>query len=123
MDSEKFKAIFAESRNGANTMTRHPLVRSFIMSDGVIDIANTGCWWLMDIFATELPAVMRKTDENLLVCIATVGEGKAKLTATGSGDIQRWKRTIDWTDMPDGPWHFYLADEGAQFVLILPTEY
>jgi hypothetical protein len=123
MNKEKFIGIYSESRNGANTMTRHPLVRSFVMSDGVIDAADTGCWWLMDIFATELPAVMRAASEHMLVCIAKVVKGKARLSATGSGDVERWKRCGIHTDMPDGIWNFYLANEGAQFVLILPTEY
>lgn len=123
MDSDKFKTIYGESRNGANGMIRHPLVRSFVMSDGVVDIADTGCWWLMDIFATELPAVMRKKDESLLVCTAKVIKGKARLSATGSGDVEHWKRSGVFTDMPEGTWNFYLADEDSRFVLILPTEY
>ena len=123
MDDVKFKTIYGESRNGANDMIRHPLVKTFIMSDGVADCAEAGIWWLVDIAATELPAVMKKCNESMLVLTADVKKGVARLSATGAGDVQCWKRRIDYTDMPDGKWNFYIADEGDHRVMILPTEY
>lgn len=123
MNTEKFTQIYNEFRNGANRLTRHPLVRKFVMSDGVIDCANTGIWWLMDIAATELPAVLTEHREYLGVLTASVKEGKATLTMTGSSDVQLWTREIDWTDMPDGDWVFFIGDDGDHFTCTLPSEY
>ena len=124
MNETKFKEIYNESRNGANSMTRHPLVRSFLMSDGVIDLAETGCWWLMDVLATELPAVMISEKETLLSVKVEVHKGKAKITASGYADrVMPWKKANIWTDMPEGTWGFLLAREEGRSVLVLGTEY
>ena len=124
MDSEKFKRIYGESRNGANGMVRHPLVRNVIYSDGVQDVAETGVYWALDIFATELPAMMRRCSEYMLVIKVCVKGSAARITATGAGDkVLTWSRDIDWTDMPEGDWLFYMSDDGDTFVIILPSEY
>ena len=123
MDAEKFKTVYGESRNGANSFTRHPLVRNFIMSDGVVDAADCGIWWLIDIAATETPALMRRTDESLLCFEATVADNKAVLRATGSGDAQLWTQKVPYTDMPDGKWMFYVGNDGTNYSMILPKEY
>ena len=124
MNHTEFKRIYGESRNGANGMVRHPLVRSVIYSDGVQDLAETGMYWALDIFATELPKMMRRHDEHMLVITVKVTGSGAIITATGAGDKPLpWGRVIDWTDMPDGDWIFYMADEGDTFSIILPSEY
>lgn len=43
MNTQLFKSIYSEPRNGANAFYRHPLVGSVLLSDGVHDLANTGC--------------------------------------------------------------------------------
>lgn len=123
MNTEKFTQIYNESRNGANTLTRHPLVRKFVMSDGVIDCAECGMWWLVDIAATELPAILKSSGQYLGVLTATVRKGKATLKMTGSCDLVLWDRKIDWTDMPDGEWVFYIGDDGDHYTMILPSEH
>jgi len=119
----EFARIYNQSRNGANTLTRHPLVRKFVMSDGVIDCAECGMWWLVDIAATEIPAIMKRHSETLGIFTARVKEGHAVLNLTGAGDVEIWKRVIDWTDMPDGEWVFYVGDDGDHYTMILPSEY
>lgn len=111
MDNGRFKTAYGKSRNGANEFIKY---LGLIVSDGVVDCADAGCWWLVDIIATECRGL-----ENLLVIKAVAANGKADLTGIGSGDKIRWSRHIDFTDMPDGEWLFYLQDN----VLILPTEY
>ncbi len=124
MNTEAFVAAYNESRNGANHFVRHPLVRSFQYSDGVQEVAEAGCYWLLDVLATELPAVMRRKGENFAIIETKVGgNGKATTKALGSGDVSIWKRNSDWTDMPEGEWTFFLSDEGERFVLILSSEY
>lgn len=124
MNTEKFLTAYNESRNGADHFVRHSLVRSFIMSDGVQECAEAGCYWLTDIAATELPAVLKKRGELLGCLNVEVRQGKAKLELTGSSDSLLWSRAIDWTDLPDGDWMFYVADDrDGTIKMILPTEY
>lgn len=123
MNNEKFIAAYNESRNGANEFYRHPLVRNFAMSDGMKDCADAGCWWMVDIVATELPDVLRKMGEHMGCVEVQVGDGKALMVMTGSGDRLLWKRKIDMTDMPDGDWMFYLSNDSVRFTMILPKEY
>ena len=123
MNTEQFTKAYNESRNGCNHFVRHPLVRSFQYTDGVQECAEAGCYWLLDIAATELPAVMRKKGEHMAVLTVKVKDGTGRLTATGSGEAKVWSKKIDSTDMPEGKWEFYITDEGERFAMILPTEY
>ena len=127
MNTEAFITAYNESRNGADFFVRHALVRTFAFSNGVQECADAGCHWLIDIAATEIPAVMRKEGENLVTFAARVSDGEAGLTLLGSGDRRlRWTRHIDMTDMPEGEWNFLIADEGegpTPFRMILVTEY
>lgn len=124
MNIELFHSTYNMSRNGANDMTRHSLVRSFIFSDGVMDLCDAGgCYWLLDILATELPQVLRAKREHMGVIECAVADNKAALRMTGGGDAVLWTRKIGYTDMPPGDWTFYLTDDGDTRTLILPTEY
>lgn len=124
MDIEKFKRAYGESRNGANVLVRHPLVRSFVMSDGVKDCADCGCWWLMDIIATEVPWLMKDTKETLATITVKVKKGKASITASGHQDVPLpWKRAGIWTDMPEGEWVFLVSDNDDHRLILLVSEY
>lgn len=123
MNAEKFKSAYSESRNGTDGFTRS-FVRTFLLSDGVKECAEAGCYWLTDIAATELPKALRKTAESLGCLRVKVGKGKAKMILTGSGDVKLWSKSIAYTDMPDGDWMFYIANDGDGVIkMILPTEY
>lgn len=126
MDDTKFKALHDQSRNGCNGFYRHPLVRWFHYSDGVQELAELGCYWLLDILATEAPKAMRKKGETLLSITVLVDKTKTpacQIIGTGSGDSRVWRRDIQHTDLPDGEWKFELGDEGTRFALILQTEH
>lgn len=125
MDTDKFKAILAESRNGCNHFVRHPLAPHFHYSDGVQDLAGTGLYWLLDILATELPKVYRKHGQYHGIVSVVSKDGKATLSLSFSDEEKRkpWTRRIDWTDLPDGEFQLELADEGERFALILLTEH
>lgn len=128
MKTEEFKRVYGESRNGCNSFIRHPLVRSFAISDGVRDLADTGCWWLTDILATELPAVFRQQADVSNTCIVkvVVADGVGLITAEFVDDLVAWKKAGIHTDLPDGEWLFYIADEldgDARYRCILMSEY
>lgn len=124
MNQAEFIRLYNESRNGANHMVRHPLARNVIYSDGMQEVCEVGTYWLLDILATGLPGVMRDNAEHMLVIEVAVKDSKARISATGSGDkVMAWSRTIDWTDMPEGAWTFYMSAGGGEFSIILPSEY
>lgn len=127
MNTEKFLEAYNESRNGCDHFIRHPLVRSFAYSDGVQQCAEAGCYWLLDILATELPAEFKK-NEGALMCVVTVTaeDGKADIDARFTDEVSAWSKHIDMTDLPDGEWVFIICDdmEGpTPYRMILPKEY
>ena len=122
MNTEAFARIYNESRNGANHMVRHPLCRQLIYSDGVQELAETGCYWLLDIIGTEVVKAMRGADS--LGIKVKVANSEADLSLSLSDDAPpAWKHHLNFTDMPEGEWTFYINNEGGTFPLILPNEY
>jgi hypothetical protein len=124
MNNEAFISAYNESRNGANYFVRHWAARSLQFSDGVEQCAEAGCMWLVDIIATECLKPLRDSGEVMGFVTAKVADGQADLSlSVRDGEPPAWSRHIDLTDMPDGEWQFFLADEGTRFALILPKEY
>lgn len=124
MNCELFLKAYNESRNGCNGFIRHWLVRKFWFSDGVNDVASFGCYWLIDIAATETPNVLRNTNEYMGIFKVVVKNYKAKLSLIGSGDNVLWKKKIDFTDLPPGEYNFCICKENnEQFNMILMSEY
>lgn len=124
MNADKFRAIYNESRNGANGFYRHWAARSFRFSDGVKDLADEGCHWLIDIVATEVPHAMRKAEVQRCILNVRVKSRKAQLELTAEDDAPPlWKKSIGYTDMPEGDWVFEVVDEGGNVAMILITEH
>jgi hypothetical protein len=124
MDTEKFIRAYNESRNGTEHFTRHPLVAAFVYSDGVKECAQAGCYWLLDLIATEVPSVMHAYPDEYLLVTVQVKDGRGNILLSGSGDIPRGQRLLPACDLPDGEWVFLLADDADGFYrLILVSEY
>lgn len=129
MDIERFKAAYNESRNGANYFVNHQLRITpggvpFHYSDGVKDCADAGCYWLLDVIATECPGPLRTSGDVMSIVEVEVNQGKADLRLTISDNAPPiWSKHVDLTDMPDGRWVFELVDEGERFALALLTEH
>ena len=124
MQAHEFIKVYNEGRNGANFFYKHNLVKYFRYSDGVQECAKTGCYWLLDIAATELPKKMRQTETQFLTLEIKVSSKKAQLSAVRDGDVLPvWWRKIDHTDLPEGEWKFLISDEEDTFAMILPSEY
>ena len=124
MNVEEFTKAYNEMRNGANFFYKHSLVKYFRYSDGVQECAMAGCYWLLDIAATEIPKKMRQTETQFLTLEIKVADKKAKLSALGEDEMTPiWKRNVDYTDMPQGEWKFIISDEEDTFAMILPSEY
>lgn len=121
MNTEKFLKAYNESRNGCNHFIRHPLVRNFHYSDGVEECAEAGCYWLLDILATELPPVFRKNAavSNMCSVRLNVEARKAAITGEFEDDVIAWRREIDFTDMPSGEWTFLITQEDCLKMILL----
>lgn len=126
MNIEAFLEAYNESRNGANEFYKYPVVPKFHYSDGVRDCARAGCYWLLDIAATELPAKMHKHGETRAILEVRVAKnGACHMTLTVDDDKPAiWSKHAPYTDMPEGAWFFELGDAGGGVVaMILLTEH
>lgn len=125
VNTEAFIKAYKESRNGASFFVRHPLVRSFLFSDGMKECAEAGCYWLLDILATEIQPNQFKEKQSTF-CIVQVAVKDQKCEITGEffeDDPTPYKKQITYTDLPEGTWNFYLALEDGRVICILPSEY
>ncbi len=127
MDADKFKAAYTASRNGTDSFYRHPLVRRFMFSDGVRELADMGCHWMLDIIATEFVDFMRKhLDQPFGVVTVHVKQSAARIVLSLTDDLEHYVRVVSWTTMPDGDWKFFLANDDGQgqlYSFILPSEH
>lgn len=124
MDDKAFLKAYNESRNGCNYFVQHSLVRKFQYSDGVQECAEAGCYWLVDIAATELPKAMRSSQVEHAMLEVSVKGGKAIMKLTHQDKSPPvWSKDIDWTDMPEGEYVFEIVDEGNRVAMILLSEH
>lgn len=89
-----------------------------VHTDGVQYFADTaGCYWLLDIIATEYFPLMKK--EGFLSIQFVVEDGIGDICVE-DGDCKVLKQKhIAHTDCPDGLYKFFLTDN----VLMLTSEY
>jgi hypothetical protein len=109
---------------GTENYYRHPLTRTVTYTDGVQYFAEkAGAYWLLDILATEVAPIARKMDD-ILVAKVNVSDNQAVMFAD-DGTTEVWKRKIEFTDLEDGMWKFYVSPggPGGTIVVFLPSEY
>ena len=130
MDNEAFtKAYFDSSRNGVSQFFHNKWLPKLVYSDGVQECAATGCYWLLDIVGTEVISVMKDDDRLGLFRIVVNSDSTATMMLELEDDAPAaWTRFIEFTDMPEGVWSFYVQlnvqdDRSYRYVMILPTEY
>lgn len=122
MDIEAFKQAYDESRNGANEMYRHLLCRRFVYSDGVQELAELGCYWFLDIIGTEVLPHVRGFDLGIITVLVS-SHSQAHISLSMSDDEPAvWNRDIEFTDMPEGEWHFCIQRNGSDYVMCLMSE-
>ena len=125
MNTEAFIKAYKESRNGASFFVRHPLVHSFLFSDGMKECADAGCYWLLNVLATEIQPNQFKEKQSIL-CIVRVVVKDQKCEIAGEfydGDPSPYSKHVSYTDLPKGTWNFYLSLEDSKVICYLPSEY
>jgi hypothetical protein len=71
----------------------------------------------LDIVATEYWPLLKK--EPFLTIFVTVQNNAAKIEVTNGNERILKTRELEYTDLQEGVWKFYLTDN----VLLLPSEY
>ena len=105
---------------GTETYHRHPLMRSLMLTDGVVFLAeNAEAWWLTDIVAShQVDAKVRAEDFQLWELV--VAYNKGVVTMRSDSDVPPIvTQEIEFTDFPLDSVKFYLTGK----VLMLPSEY
>lgn len=127
MDESNFKAIYGKWRNGTNQWVRHPLSRRLLYSDGVQELAELGCYWLLDVIGTEFVDAATKAvavlDDMGFIEVDVQNSAADIKLLRDTGEVPLYVRHIDFTDMPSGKWMMYFSQDPKGWCLYLPTEY
>lgn len=130
MKQAEFLRAFAIDRSKSISASRHPFCPWFLLSVGMRELANTGCWWLIDLCAIELPQIIKQKNLPSALLKLESKDGLAKLSMWESETICVWERNVGCTDLPDGLFTFFITREtslGSQselmFRLILSNEF
>jgi hypothetical protein len=105
---------------GTSQWYKHGLVPSLLYTDGVryfAEHAGGGAYWFLDIVATEIFPLQK--DEAFILIELNVTGSAAEIVCTDGDDVELYRRSIEFTDCPEGRWEFYLTDN----VFLLPSEY
>lgn len=125
MEAHSLAAQLAQF-TGSATFTRHGLVRSVLMTEGVAFLADqAGAHWLVDAIASyqhEARARAEPFQAWSLVVDATTRS--AALTMTdGNSSRPIIQQEIDYTDFPLAKIELWAVSDGDHRVIMLPSEY
>lgn len=115
MDQKSFLDTYTSPRNGADYYVKYG---HLMVSSGVRELAETGCFWLLDVVATEFLPLAKRTPD-LGIVYALVRDSKANVRIEFDDDVVAHAKHIPYTDLPDGEFKFLLQDS----VFILLSEY
>lgn len=125
MDTKKLQAHLAHF-TGSATFTRHGLVRSVLMSEGVVFLAHAAqAHWLTDAISSYVHDPRANAEQfqawRLAVDPAT---RRATLAMTdGNSDQPIITQELGYTDFPLDEIAIWLIAEEARWIMMLPSEY
>lgn len=125
MEAHSLAAQLAQF-TGSATFTRHGLVRSLLMTEGVAFLADQAeAHWLMDVIASYQHEARARAEPfqawSLVVDAVTRSAVLAMTDGNSSASIIR--QDIEWTDFPLAEIALWCIAEGDHRVLMLPSEY
>lgn len=137
--TQAIQEVLQEPRNGANKAIRYSLLfRRFFITDGAQQLAEAaGCYWLLDILASELEPLLLKainTGEvaTVHVYLHKVEGCQAAMLRAVHGDGELWVKAVKSTDFPAGDWHLFevgtlewdmQAQRALSVIATLPSEH
>lgn len=125
MDANELQAHLAHF-SGSATFMRHSLVRSVLMTEGVVFLAHAAqAHWLTDAIASYVHDPRASAEQfqawHLAVDAAT---RRATLAMTdGNSDQSIITQELDYTDFPLDEIAIWFIAEGSRWVMMLPSEY
>lgn len=122
----EIQEILDYPRNGANEFYRHWFMRRFIHSDGVNELAEkAGCFWLIDLIATECAPLFLKLEEPSALIKVTAKDGRATMCMDLRDDHPPvWVKRLEYADLPDCSFTLLLGyGDEVTASLILLSEY
>ena len=112
--------------HGSATRTRHAVVPSVLMTEGVVFMAEAaGAHWLTDVIASYVHDA-RARQEEFQVWRLAVDASTCKGIITmmdGDSDEAIVTQRLDYTDFPLAEITVWLVREGARWIMLLPSEY
>ena len=112
--------------HGSTTRTRHALVPSVLVTEGVVFLAKAaGAHWLTDVIASYIHDARASQEEFQvwrLVVDANTSTGVITMT-DGDSDEAIVTQRLDYTDFPLSEITVWLVREGARWIMLLPSEY
>jgi hypothetical protein len=125
MDARSLHAHLAHF-TGSSTLTRHALVRSVLMTEGVAFLVDAAAaHWLTDAIASyqHLPAVQAEPFQSWDLRVDTAVRSAVLTMTDGNSMDAIIRQEIDYTDFPLDEIALWLVVDGDHQVLMLPSEY
>lgn len=125
MRSDELQAQLAHF-TGSQTFTRHALIRTVLMTEGVSYLADTaGAHWLTDAIASYVLDQRAQQEGFQVWRLAVNTETKAAILIMTDGNNDRpiITQEFDYTDFPLAAIDLWLVASGATWVMMLPSEY
>lgn len=118
--------LLDELRQFYGTEHYHRYMPGLVVTDGVKFLAdNAGCYWLLDMVWSYLPALRKSGDTFFVVRYAgTPGaSGLFSITDDIPANQTYAAQAVEYSDFPLDEIVMYLSHAGGDAVLMLPTEY
>ena len=125
MEAHSLAAQLAQF-TGSATFTRHGLVRSVLMTEGVAFLADqAGAHWLLDAISSYQHEARARAEPFQAWSLVVDAATRSAVLAMTDGNSARQIITqqIDWTDFPLAEIELWAIAEGDHRVIMLPSEY
>lgn len=125
MDDRELQAHLAHF-TGSTNFTRHGLVRSVLMTEGIVFLAQTApAHWLTDAIASYVHDPKASAEQFQVWHLAVEpSPRRATLAMTdGNSDQPIITQELDYTDFPLPEITIWMVADGTKWVMMLPSEY
>ncbi|CAD6880651.1 hypothetical protein [Methylomonas albis] len=127
LDSTELRTALSQF-TGTELWYRHSLNKRMLYTDGIRYFAKNGgeigAYWLLDKTALEICPLLDRTNQAFDVVSVIVNlDHSADIIVTDGNEEPLLRLDINFTDLQNGEWRFYLIEDGDHRVMLLPSEY
>lgn len=113
MTETDLRDVLREFSGGSDVRYRHPLNKNFQYTEGVRAMAiNAGAYWLLDVAATEVAALVTERNRHSLLKFYVNGSTGLMELTFDDREKDPWRKLIPYTDFPEGTWVFEVTPDG-----------